>query len=125
MSKQAKTKVTRIKADDKKTPPKSAKVKTTKIKNEEEPKTVAKKITSEAKIKKEAKKEPKKVRRNPISRFFAYIRDSFREIKLVKWPNRKESWSMTLAVIIYSLIIIAVVVLLDNLYSWLFKLVVK
>lgn len=74
--------------------------------------------------KRQAKQEqPAKAKKN--KGLIAYIKGSFREIRLVKWPGRKETWSMTLAVLIYGIIIAAVVLLLDNLYNWSFKLLIK
>lgn len=84
---------------------------------------------------KKAKASPKKTiaaqktktakHQNPLRAFGSYIKASFQEIRLVKWPNRRETWAMTLAVIVYSLLMIAIVLLFDNLYNWLFKLVIK
>lgn len=98
--------VTKIKAGDKKT----KKTKVDKVNRKK----------ASPKFKKT--KNPK--RRNPLRAFGSYIKAAFQEIRLVKWPTRKETWAMTLAVIVYSLIMIGVVLLLDNFYDWLFKLVI-
>lgn len=55
----------------------------------------------------------------------SYLRGSFQELRQVKWPSRKEAWSMTLAVIIYAAILMAIVLLLDNFFDWGFKLIIK
>jgi preprotein translocase SecE subunit len=81
--------------------------------------------TSSKKVGTKTKKPSKTSRTNPIRAFGSYIKASFREIRLVKWPTRRETWAMTLAVVIYSLVIIAIVLLFDNIYDWLFKLVIK
>lgn len=97
------TRITRIKASGKK-------AKKVKVSNKTDAKT----------------KKTKSLKRiNPIRALGSYIKAAFREIKLVKWPTRKETWAMTLAVLIYGLIMIAVVLLFDNIYDWLFKLVIK
>lgn len=92
----------------------------TRIKAGEKKTKKAKPTASKAKKSKIAKTK----RQNPIRALFSYIKAAFREIRLVKWPNRKETWAMTLAVIVYSLIMIGIVLLLDNIYDWLFKLVI-
>lgn len=81
--------------------------------------------TSPKRISTKTKKSGKANRTNPIRAFGSYIKASFREIRLVKWPTRRETWTMTLAVVIYSLVIIAIVLLFDNVYDWLFKLIIK
>ena len=63
--------------------------------------------------------------KNPFKRFGRYIKEAFSEIKMVKWPTRKETWKMTFAVLFYSALIIVIVLLLDNLYAWLFKLIIR
>ena len=50
-----------------------------------------------------------------------YIRDSWRELRQVRWPNRKTTWKMMFAVIIYSLLFFVIISLLDLLFSWLFN----
>lgn len=42
-----------------------------------------------------------------------YLRSSFRELKLVTWPNRKQSRQLTVAVIIFSIIFGVLVALAD------------
>lgn len=49
----------------------------------------------------------------PFRAIGRYIRDSFRELRQVRWPNRKTTWKITLSVIIYVLIIGAFIMLLD------------
>ena len=51
-----------------------------------------------------------------------YLRDSWRELRQVRWPNRKLTWKMVLAVIIYSLLFVVLISLLDLFFSWLFNL---
>jgi preprotein translocase SecE subunit len=42
-----------------------------------------------------------------------YFRNSWKELKQVTWPNRRESWQLTSAVIIFSIIFGALVALVD------------
>lgn len=113
MSKKAssKTKVTRIKA--KATATKKSKPKSTKAASSQ----------SATKTKKKTRKVPKIFR--PLAALGNYFRQSFQELKKVKWPTRKETWSMTLAVIAYAVFLGVIVLLLDNLFDWLAKLIIK
>ncbi|MDO4753025.1 MAG: preprotein translocase subunit SecE [Candidatus Saccharibacteria bacterium] len=54
-----------------------------------------------------------------------YLRDSWREIRQVRWPNRKATWKMVLAVIIYTALFVAIISLLDIFFTWLFSLIIK
>lgn len=79
----------------------------------------------------EVKSAPKKVaktaNKKPISvlrPFFAigrYFRDSWRELKQVSWPNRRATWALTLAVILFSLFFAAIIMLFD----WIFNYVIQ
>ena len=50
-----------------------------------------------------------------------YIRDSFRELRQVRWPNRKETWKLTFAVIGYVAIAAICLGLLDALLKLAFN----
>ncbi len=124
----AKAKITRIKAND------SAK---TDSKAEEPVITRKKVVVKDKKLEKTNKKEAKKAEKaakkaekakegkktfilfRPFCAFGRYIRDSWREIRQVRWPNRKATWKMVLAVIIYTAIIVVVIMLLDMLFNFL------
>ncbi len=54
-----------------------------------------------------------------------YIRDSWRELRQVRWPNRKATWKMTVAVLVYCAIFFLFILLLDTLFTFLFKTAVK
>lgn len=51
-----------------------------------------------------------------------YVRDSWRELRQVRWPNRKATWKMTFAVLLYSVMIMIFVLLLDTFFTFLFNL---
>jgi preprotein translocase SecE subunit len=42
-----------------------------------------------------------------------YFRNSWKELKQVTWPGRKESWQLTLAVIIFAAIFGAIITVVD------------
>ncbi len=52
-----------------------------------------------------------------------YLRDSWREIRQVRWPNRKATWKMVLAVLVYTALFVLFISLLDLFFTWLFNLI--
>ena len=88
------------------------------------------KKAKEAKIvKKTTKKSTKKA--NPDKKPFIlvrpfvalghYVKSSWQELRHVRWPNRKATWKMTLAMLIYCAIFLVFIVLLDLLFSLIFN----
>ena len=103
---------------------------TVKAKNSENKKVRAKQAAAakkaekaERKAAKEAEAEKKKVfiLFRPFVAIGRYVRDSFREVRQVRWPDRKSTWKMTLSVIIYVVLIAAAIMLLDALFTFLFN----
>ena len=80
------------------------------------------------KAEKLAKKQSSSKKRKPfiLIRPFVYLgrylRDSWRELRQVRWPNRKATWKMVLAVIIYTALFMMIITLLDMFFSWIFSL---
>ena len=91
--------------------------KTTKTKRKEV-KAAEKKVTT----KNTSNKKPFILVR-PFVYLWRYIRDSWRELRQVRWPNRKATWKMVLAVLIYTAIFVAFISLLDLFFTWLFNLI--
>ena len=129
-------KVTRIKAKD--TPVKAEKsVKDTPVKAKKpaqdapiEAKKSAKGVVTEVKkparqavSKQKAGKKKVFILFRPFVALGRYLRDSWREIRQVRWPNGKATWKMLLAVVIYSAIFILIITLLDLFFGWLFGLI--
>ena len=127
----AKPKITRIKAgesskttEEEQTPITRKKVV---VKDKKLEKSNRKEAKKEAKIaKKEAKKEAKEkgekkpfILFRPFVALFRYLRDSWREIRQVRWPNRKATWKMVLAVLVYTALFVVVITLLDLFFTWL------
>lgn len=54
-----------------------------------------------------------------------YIRDSWRELRQVRWPNRKATWKMVLAVLVYTAIFVIFISLLDLFFTWLFNIILS
>lgn len=50
-----------------------------------------------------------------------YFEGSWRELKQVRWPDRHATWSLTLAVILFSLFLSGIILGLDYLYNEVFR----
>lgn len=59
----------------------------------------------------------------PFVYLWRYLRDSWMELRQVRWPNRKTTWKMVLAVVVYSAFFMVLISLLDLFFSWLFGLI--
>lgn len=59
----------------------------------------------------------------PFVYLWRYLRDSWHELRQVRWPKRKYTWKMVLAVIVYSALFMVIISLLDLFFSWLFGLI--
>lgn len=53
-----------------------------------------------------------------------YFRGAWYELSQVRWPDRKATWSLTLAVILFSLFFAGVILGLDYVFQLLFKEVI-
>ncbi len=122
-------KITRIKASDHR-----------EAEAKEEPSIVRKKVVIKDKKadkanKKAEKKEEKAKKANSGKKHFIlfrpfcaigrYFKESWQEIRQVRWPNRKATWKMVLAVVIYAAIFVAILLLLDLLFSFIFNNILK
>ncbi len=98
-----KTKITRIKAGDTST--------------KEQPKE------SKLKLPKKQPKQPKTDKKpGLLGRITGYFKGSWQELKAVRWPDRKTTWKMTGALILFTVFFAAVILLLDYAFQSLFKL---
>lgn len=50
-----------------------------------------------------------------------YVKGAWQELRQVRWPNRKATWSLTGAVVVFSLFFAAVILGLDYVFQYLFK----
>ena len=53
-----------------------------------------------------------------------YFRGAWRELKRVRWPDRKATWSLTFAVILFSLFFAGLILGLDYIFEALFRKVI-
>ena len=106
-------KVTRIKAND--DAPKKA------------PKTAS---ASKAKVvtAKKAVNKPTPVVKTGSKSIFAriggYFKGAWVELRQVRWPNRKATWALTIAVIIFSIFFMLLITLLDTFFKWIFEIII-
>ncbi len=56
----------------------------------------------------------------PFRAIGRYFRNSFRELRQVRWPNRTQTWKITFSVILYVVAIAVAIMLLDVLLTFLF-----
>ena len=125
-------KVTRIKAsdgprkeDEADTPAITRKKVVVKDKKTEKAKR-AKTKAAEKKIDDKPKKAKEKkpfILFRPFVALWRYLHESWLELRQVRWPNRKTTWKMVLAVVIYSALFMVIISLLDLFFSWLFGLI--
>ncbi len=54
-----------------------------------------------------------KLGKNRRIRLPRYIRESLQEIKKVTWPNRKETWKLTFAVLVFTAIFTIFIIIVD------------
>ncbi len=123
-------KITRIKASDGPTKPEV----------QDEPTITRKKVvvqdkkSEKAKLKeqKKAKKAEKKSQKSgkkvfilfrPFVALGRYLRDSWKEIRQVRWPNRKATWKMVFAVFVYTALFMVIILLLDLFFRFIFGLI--
>lgn len=65
-----------------------------------------------------------KRRRGPLVAMRDYFVGSWHELRQVRWPNRKQTWALTLAVLLFSLFLGVLIFLLDAGFTMLFKKVI-
>lgn len=103
----ATNKVTRISAKDDAPAPKAAK-----------------KAPEAQSVSKQPKRAASESKKHLFARVWAYFKGAWTELRLVRWPNRSATWSLTLAVILFSAFFVVLVVLLDILFKYLFELII-
>jgi len=63
-------------------------------------------------------------KRSIFGRIWGYFKGAWQELRLVRWPNRRATWGLTLAVIVFSLFFVLIILLLDALFKYLFELII-
>lgn len=78
---------------------------------------------TKTKTKTASKSKNSKNHRNPLSAITGYFRGAWQEIKQVRWPDRRSTWGMVGALIVFTAALFLVIILLDYGFAWLFKLI--
>lgn len=107
-----------VAADNADTPVKSAK------KTASNP-TVAKKTTTNARQKASTKQQVAASKKARGTEKVGYFKGAWQELKQVRWPDRKSTWEMTFAVILFTAFFVLFVLLLDAGFKYLFDLVIS
>ena len=72
---------------------------------------------------KTSKPKCSKSRRNLLNAIAGYFRGAWQEIKQVRWPDRRSTWGMVGALIVFTAALFLIIILLDYGFAWLFKLI--
>ena len=59
----------------------------------------------------------------PIRATSAYFKGAWVELRQVRWPNRRATWGLTGAVLVYSAFFVVLVLLLDAGFKYMFELI--
>lgn len=70
-------------------------------------------------------REQKSGRRNPVSALLEYFKGAWTELRLVRWPTRKATWGLTLAVLLFSAFFVVFILLVDTGFKFLFDTIYK
>lgn len=57
----------------------------------------------------------------PLKGIGGYFSGAWYELRQVRWPNRRATWSLTFAVLVFTAFFSALILLLDYLFQILFK----
>lgn len=105
---------------------------TTRVKAASSTAKVKKTIGSKAKAAKAAKATTKpaiaseeQTKRGFVRSFFGYFTGAWYELRQVRWPTRKATWGLTLAVLLFSLFFVVFILLLDAGFKYLFEQLLK
>lgn len=94
----------------------------TRIKAKDTKEAVAKKPKT---LKKEAIKNEgaKKSSKNPLRAIGGYFKGAWEELRQVRWPNRRATWSLTAAMLIFTAFFAVLILLLDAFFKYIFQLI--
>jgi preprotein translocase SecE subunit len=61
--------------------------------------------------------------KNPFRAIGAYFAGAWYELRQVRWPNRKATWSLTMAMLVFTGFFVVLILLLDALFKYLFEII--
>lgn len=59
----------------------------------------------------------------PFAMLIGYFKGAWFELKQVHWPDRRATWSLTAAVIIFTMFFVGLIVLLDTVFKYVFEII--
>lgn len=68
-------------------------------------------------------KKDKKERKNIFTAIGGYFKGAWVELRQVRWPTRSATWSLTGAVLLYTLFFVVLILLLDAAFKYLFEII--
>lgn len=68
-------------------------------------------------------KREKSGRKNPFTAIGGYFKGAWVELRQVRWPTRGATWSLTGAVLLYTLFFVVLILLLDAGFKFMFELI--
>jgi preprotein translocase subunit SecE len=81
--------------------------------------------TTKTQVAKASNPARKSKKGNIFSAMGGYFKGAWYELKQVRWPTRKATWGLTLAVMVFTGFFVAMIVLLDLGFQQLFELIVN
>lgn len=94
----------------------------TRIKAKDTKEAVVKKPKSPKKVTAEGE-QPKKTRKNPAKAAGGYFKGAWEELRQVRWPNRRATWSLTAAMLVFTAFFVVLILLLDAFFKYIFQLI--
>lgn len=94
----------------------------TRIKAKDTKETVVKK--PKAPKKESTKKEKTETTsKNPLKATGGYFKGAWEELRQVRWPNRRATWSLTAAMLVFTAFFAVLILLLDAFFKYIFQLI--
>ncbi len=87
--------------------------------------TKAAKVPTKATKKVKEFKEPTNWFMKALIGIGRYFKGAWTELKQVRWPTRKATWGLTIAVILFSAFFVVLILLLDAFFKFIFELMIK
>jgi len=81
--------------------------------------------TKAIKAKKVVSKRPTPKALKPLVSIGGYFKGAWFELRQVRWPNRRATWSLTGAVLLFTGFFVVLILLLDVLFKFIFEQILK
>jgi preprotein translocase SecE subunit len=101
----------------------SGTTKVTRITAQEDTTTAVETKPKEAKAEKKPVVTSSEKRRNPFRATIDYFVGAWYELSQVRWPNRRATWGMTVALLGFTAFFVVFILLLDALFKYVFQLI--